>query len=144
MEIKTTRNGPFSIRLMHPLHGVKQPTQLYELTFLPLPLPSPLSHYSPQIKFHEWIRRISKFGRDIFHIYIYINLEYRKQRLQIFDSIHSSAYPYFLLELYLGISIRSEEARGIGYSWESRERFREDRKHVVNKTGQEDISLLRK
>lgn len=72
MEIKTTRNGPFSIRLMHPLHGVKQPTRLYELTFLPLPLPSPLSHYSPQIKFHEWIRCISKFGRDIFHIYIYI------------------------------------------------------------------------
>lgn len=143
MEIKTTRNGPFSIRLMHPLHGVKQPTRLYELTFLPLPLPSPLSHYSPQIKFREWIRRISKFGRDIFHIYIYISTWNIANSVYKF-SIHSSAYPYFLLELYLGISIRSEEARGIGYSWESRERFREDRKHVVNKTGQEDISLLRK
>lgn len=111
MEIKTTRNGPFSIRLMNPLHSVSvnHPTRFHE-TRLTFPLAKQVSTTTTAISL-LFAKRFDVF-RNLVAIYsTYTNLKYHKQRLQIFDPIHSSTYPYFLLEriqLYLGISIRRE------------------------------------
>lgn len=134
MEIKTTRNGPFSIRPMHLLHSVSvnQPTRFHEMR-LTFPLAEQVSTtlHSYLATLHE--RNFTNWF-DIFrnsvavYIPIYTDLEYHEQRLQIFD-------PFFPLSLFPSRTLsrnkykeRSEEARGIMCilgNRVSRERFRE-------------------
>lgn len=145
-KLKQLENGPFSIQLMHPLHSRKSTNSILRRDAIDLSLGKTGLYY-----YHLAISLLSanKISRIEFGLISEIRSRYiryittwqhRKQRLRILRL--RSILPLILISFSNGsnfiseISIRREARGGIGYSLGiERKEFREDRKHVVNKTG---------